>query len=434
MRETFVDNIFIRYFFIVYYLYAMSVDIIIPKKSILGIVLNAAILLFFIYVIVSKCLNNDKKFLIIYLYVIYCLMLILLQSTDIVYSLTYFAKYIIGLLCLPIGFNLLSSLKKLRTFQLTGIICMLLYILNIVLANVFNWKNSKGYTDEGLDVGNLFSDALYLNVYVIVSVFFLIVLFPAKKKWILTLCAICAILIVVNMKRTVIGVLGIGLIIYLLLYYGRNRLSTKLSLMHIRILSIFIGLSIVVLPFFYNYIEINLAARKSSFERASEDIMNEGRMAEFAFISHEILNSDKTTTLLFGEETFNLVGTYANGRFGDRQIHEDYSILLKGLGAIGLIFWFSILIHLAMLMFNLKNAIRHEDGIIGSILYPLYFSFIIIYCISMGSGVIACVFSSSYLFASLGGMLRYFYNRNIYLAREQKRIRQSLFLKLTEQP
>ena len=77
-----------------------------------------------------------------------------------------------------------------------------------------------------------------------------------------------------------------------------------------------------------------------------------------------------------------------------------------------------------MLMLNLKNAIRHEDGIIGSILYPLYFSFIIIYCISMGSGVIACVFSSSYLFASLGGMLRYFYNRNIYLAREQKRIRQ----------
>lgn len=424
MGETIVDKIFIRYFFIVYYLYAMSVDIIIPKKSILGIVLNAAILLFFIYVIVSKCLNNDKKFLIIYLYIIYCFILILLQSTDIVYSLTYFAKYTIGLLCLPIGFNLLSSLKKLRMFQLTGIICMLLYVLNIVLANVFNWKNSKGYTDEGLDVGNLFSDALYLNVYVIVSVFFLIVLFPEKKKWILTLCAICAILIVVNMKRTVIGVLAIGLIIYLLFYYNRNRLSTKLSLMHIRILSIFIGLSIIVLPFFYNYIEINLAARKSSFERASEDIMNEGRMAEFAFISNEILNSDKAKTLLFGEETFNLVGTYANGRFGDRQIHGDYSILLKGLGAIGLIFWFSILIYLTMLMLNLKNAIRHEDGIIGSILYPLYFSFIIIYCISMGSGVIACVFSSSYLFASLGGMLRYFYNRNIYLAREQKRIRQ----------
>lgn len=423
MGENIVDKIFIRYFFIVYYIYAMSVDVIIPKKSILGIVLNAAILLFFIYVIVSKCLNNDKKFLIIYLYIFYCLILILLQSTNLIYSSTCFAKYTIGLLCLPIGFNFLSSLKKIRMFQLTGIICMLLYVLNIVLANVFHWKSSKGYTDEGLDIGNLFSDALYLNVYIIVSVFFLIVLFPTRKKLILTLCTICAILIVVNMKRTVIGVLGIGLIIYIFIYYVRNRLSTKLSLMHIRTFSIFIGLSIIALPFFYNYIEINLEARKNSFEKANEDIMNEGRMAEFAFIFNEILNSDKTKTLLFGEETFNLVGTYANGSFGDRQIHGDYSIILKGLGVVGLVFWFSILVYLTMLMFNLKNAIKHEDGIIASILYPLYFSFIIIYCVSMGSGVIACISSSSYFFASLGGMLRYFYNRNIYLTREQKRIR-----------
>lgn len=399
----------------------MSVDVIIPKKSILGVVLNSAILLFFIYVIVSKCLNHKKKFIIIYLYILYCLILLLLQSTDILYSSTCFAKYTIGLLCLPIGFNILSSLKKLRMFQLTGIICVLLYILNIVLANIFHWNSAKGYTDEGLDVGNLFSDALYLNVYVIVSVFLLIVLYPQKKNLILTLCAICTILIIVNMKRTAIGVLGIGLITYMFFYYIKNRLSSKLSLIHIRILSIFIGLSIIALPFFYNYIEINLEARKNSFEKANEDIMNEGRMAEFAFITKEILDSDKALTLLFGDETFNLVGTYANGRFGDRQIHGDYSILLNGLGVVGLLFWFSIVIYLIVLMVNLKNAIKHEDGIIGSILYPLYFSFVIIYCITMGSGVIACISSSSYFFASLGGMLRYFYNRNIYLMKETKR-------------
>lgn len=415
MKERIVDKVFIRYFLIVYYVYTMSIDVIIPKKSMLGIIMHALILLYLLYIIIAEGRNN-KKFFLVYIYICYCFLLILLQSSDIMYSITNYIKYIIGILCLPVGFSLLSSLKKIREFQLTGIVCMLLYVLNVILANVFHWGNTRGgYSEEGLEVGNLFSDALYLNVYVIISAFFLVVLFPTNKKWILTLCAFCAILVVANMKRTVIGVLAVGIVMYLFLYYIKNGVNTKLSAMHVKILSIFVALSFVALPFFYNYIKINLEARQSSFERASEDIMNEGRMAEFIFISNEILNSDSPSILLFGKETFNLVGTYASGRFGNRQIHGDYSILMNGLGVVGLLIWLSFLLFLLIWLSRLKNEVNKEEGIIGSILHPLYYTFIVIYCLSMGSGVLMCVMSSSYFFASLGGILRYFYNRNIYL-------------------
>lgn len=415
MKDRFSETFFIRYILIVYYLYLMSVEVIIPKKSVIGIVLNILIFIFIIYLNLYN-IKNCRKFIIVYLYLLFCLILILSQSSDLIYSLTNYIKYSIGLLCLPVGFGIFSSLHKLKQFQVTGLTCLALYSVNIMFANLFHWGNTKGaYSEDGLEVGNLFSDALYLNVYVIVSIFFLIILFQQRKTIVIVLCSLCSLLIIVNMKRTVIGVLFVGLILYLIFYYIKSGINTRLSVVHSKIIGIFLGLCIIILPFFYTYIEINFEARQNSFENASEDIMNEGRMAELVFIAEDILDSEKITTLLFGKETFNLVGTYAGGKFGTRQIHGDYSILLNGIGVIGLILWFSIILFLLTWMLKLKEKFNHKDGIIASVLFPLYFTFIILYCISMGSGVLICVLSSSYFYASIGGMLRYFYNRNQYI-------------------
>ena len=147
-----------------------------------------------------------------------------------------------------------------------------------------------------------------------------------------------------------------------------------------------------------------MEARQNTFERAREDITGEGRIAEFIYITDEILRSDKTLTLLFGKETFNLVGTYANGRFGPRQIHGDYSILLNGTGVMGCLVWVLIHLYLILKIISLKRN-SHKNGI-STVLYSIYLSSFLVYCISMGSGVFDLVISSSFFYASLGGGLR----------------------------
>lgn len=392
----------------------MSVNVFIPKGSIFGVILNIVMIAFLLYAIIIKG-KYHKEFAGIYLYVLLLSLLILIQSSDYLYSFRNFARYLFGLLCLPVGFNILSSLKKFRDFQKTGIVIMILYIVNIIIVNLFNLGSTSGYGGDGLEIGNLFSDALYANIYVITSIFLLLLLFPDKKRVILILSAICAILVVVNMKRTTILVLAVGLVLYLFLYFVNNRFKSRLTLMHKKYLSWLFVLALIVTPFFYGYIQINLALRQNSFENAREDITQEGRVAEFIYISDDILNSNNLLTILFGQETFNLVGTYAGGRFGDRQIHGDYSALLNGAGVIGVLMWLLIHIYLVIWMIRLRRSAHCRDGAVASILYPLYFSFLIIYVVSMVSGVFGASISSAYFYTSLGGMLRYFYNRSQYV-------------------
>lgn len=414
-KEYLVDNIFIKYFLVIYYLYVMSVNVIFPKGGIAAIFVNGLILFFLVYASVVRNRYNNK-FTIIYFYILLQLMLIILQSSNLIYSVTNLIKYSIGLLCLPLGFNILSSVKKLKNFQKTGLVFLILYLVNIVLANIFHFGDYYGYKIEnGLEIGNVFTDGLYANVYVITSIFFLLLLFPTHKKMILSITAICAVLVIVNMKRTAILVLLVGPVMYLFFYFAVNgKIKSRLASMHLKYMILFMTFALLVLPFFYNEIQMRLDAREKHFQESAEDITNEGRIAEFIYIYDEILYSDNFLTLLFGKETLNYVGTYANGIFGNRQIHGDYSKILHGTGILGVLVWGAIHLFLIVWIVRLKNSIPCKTGIMSSILYPLYFSFFIIYLLSMMSGVRECVLPSSYFYTSVGGILRYFYNRKWY--------------------
>lgn len=416
-----IDKLFIRYYLIIYNLYMLSMDIFIPKKTIFSIVFNAVALLFLVYITVARGIYN-KKFIFVYLYIIFLVLLVIIQSSDYLYSFANLVKYIMGLMCLPIGFNILSSTSKYKEFQKTGISCLMIYVINIFLANIFDWRNSDGlYSVDGLRFGNLFGDSMYENAYLVASLFLLLTFFSKYKKGIILLLVACSILVIINMKRTTIAVLIIGLVAYLILYFKDNTLKKQLSLIHLKYLKYFLIMFIISIPFSYSYMKVNYDARQKQFAKAREDITNEGRVAEFLVISNDIFCSNKISLFLFGKETFNLVGTYGNGSFGGRQIHNDYSKLINGTGVIGLFFWILIFCRLITWMQYLRKTNSCDKGKIGAILYPLYFSFIIIYCISMTSGVMDAVLSSSFFYASLGGMLRYFYNRNLWY-REMLRV------------
>lgn len=408
-KYTWIDYFFIRYFLIIYYLYTMSVGIFLPKGSVFGVLLNFFFLFFLIYASIVKS-KMTGKFAYIYCYIAFIVLLICINSSDYYVSFKLLGKYAIGLLCLPLGFSILSSVEKIREFLGTGIICMLLFLINVFLANIFDWGGG-GYTEEGLEMGNLFSDAMYQVVCSIISIFLLLILFPSYKKIIFILSVLCSIVIVVNMKRTTIFTLFAGMLAYLFFCFIYGKKLKRLFQFHLKYLTKFFLLILVLFPFFLSYFFINLEARKNTFERAHNDITSEGRVAEFIYITDEILGSDKVLTLLFGKETFNLVGTYANGKYGKRQIHGDYSVLLHGTGVVGCLVWFLIHLYLILWIIKLKKNSYYGDGSYSVVLYSFFFSLIFVKFINMGSGGLDLVISSSFFYTSLGGVLRYFYNQ-----------------------
>jgi O-antigen ligase len=389
----------------------MSVNVFFPKGGPVGYVVNGILLLFILYASVVRNKYNSK-FILVYLYLLFTLLLVIFQSSNLLYSITNYIKYTMGLLCLPIGFNLLSSVRKLKEFQKTGIILLVLYLINLVLANVFNWGDYYGYrVERGMDIGNVFADGLYANAYVIVSLFLLLLLFPNKKRLIILLSAINFILIFVNMKRTVILVVIMGLVVYLLFFFFSSRTKFKFAKTQLKYVLIFLLITLFVLPFFYDEIQLRFEDRERTFQQTDEDITNEGRIAELFYISDEIVNADKISTLLLGKETLNFVGTYAEGRFGERQIHGDFAKILHGTGVIGVLIWLFVHLFLVVWIIRMKRKVAFGPELLSYIIFSLFFAFLTMYLLSMLSGVRELVLSSSYFYASIGGFLRYFYNR-----------------------
>ncbi len=69
----------------------LSMDIFIPKKTIFSIVFNAVALLFLVYITVARGIYN-KKFIFVYLYIIFLVLLVIIQSSDYLYSFANLVK------------------------------------------------------------------------------------------------------------------------------------------------------------------------------------------------------------------------------------------------------------------------------------------------------------------------------------------------------
>ncbi len=175
---------------------------------------------------------------------------------------------------------------------------------------------------------------------------------------------------------------------------------------------IFVVLLLCVSPFFFNYFIRNLEKREAHFEKTG-GLENEGRIVEFQIIVDEVFNSPNVKTVLLGRETFNLVGTYAGGMFGRRMIHNDYAKLINGTGLLGMCFWIFIFGYLCFYMFRLSKSINFRRDIFSLYLFALFYTYLIVFLVSMVSGAIQLVLSPSFFFTFIGAVLRLFYNKKL---------------------
>ena len=405
--------------FIVYYVLMMANGIVIEKGAPIVLGFN---ILFFAYMVFINVLRNPffLKFSIIYLYLLFILMLILNTSTEYYESLRMFAKYAIAMLAFPAGFNLIHSKEAYKNLERVVVVFMFLFIVNYILSSIFHLggANVSYGGDTSIETGNLFDEALYLNVCTMILTPLLLMSSRRMKLYKLLMVLLCIIISIVCLKRMVIVCVLLAIITYLVLNFFMNARYGKLTNregkhFHLSLAGKFIIIvSALVMAVMYSGIFMDqLEARADELRRRLED---ETRVEEMSAIYEDFFNNEDGSVALFGKETFNTVGTYANGSFGDRMIHTNFGIMLNGTGFIGLSFY--ILVNFFFLFIFIK--VCHRKLLVAEPaarkMCIAYLSLWLVYNVASFSGTIWLTIYPAFSFLVQGGIYRFFWDNRFY--------------------
>lgn len=409
-KELSISRKIFFFVWLLYYIYMILNGIFITKGSMITLIFNGSI---FLYCIVYTLKNSYlwSKFGFLYLFLLFIFILILLSSSDFFVSLKIWMKYSIGIMCFPIGFDLLcnkESIKKLWSiFQLF----LWLFLFNYLCSNFFHWGESQYGADiAGADMGSLFDDALHTNLCILTIMPFM--LYSNKKIKIihLLLGSFSIVLTIVSMKRLPIICLCLTIMCFFFLwqylkkkYAGLENLGLNVLKRPILIGIIAIGIFVLL---FQDTINLQYNARLNRFQAGLE---NEGRTRELVHIAKDILYNEKMHTFLLGKETFNTVGTYANGIFGRRMIHENYGIMLNGTGVIGTSIYIFLNFYLLLLFFRYTGRVNFCGNPKAYFLYIAYISYWLMFTAASFSGTIWLMLYPSVHYMVSGMILRYFY-------------------------
>ncbi len=392
---------------VLFYLYMALVGVILSKGTAVGLVISGLMFALTIYYgFVSNMFRSI--FGSIYFFILFVFFLILLTSSNYPFSYRMWLKMSMGLLALPLGFNIFHCEENLQRYWRNLVIIVHIYIVYIVLANLLHFGGGYGKEDLEFETGNLFAEALFSNVYILTMIPFFI-RYNKSKAYTLLVMSIAAVLIIVNMKRTPIacGIISVMVMVSVLYYLNLKYGILKTGISSKKYVVAFMLLFGCAFLYFQDTIEMQIENREKRFQRGSME--KEGRVKELLYIYEEIVEYGDLRKMLFGKETFNIVGTYANGKFGNRQIHEDYGMLLHSTGIIGLAWYLGIQIFLLFLPYKRRYHVLFSHHQENRLLLATYTSLIIIHFVSMTSGVIRMSFSEMIYYMTLGLILRFFY-------------------------
>ncbi len=384
--------------------------IVIPKGSIITSIFSASLFFYILYSTLT--VNIDvKKFGIVWIYLIYIAISIFLLSTNYFASYRMWIKYSNGLLCLPIAFTLITTEDDRKNVMKILCIFITLFILNYVLSNLLHLGGSRYGTESGIETGNLFDEALYLNVCALIMFPYIFTYLEKGRTLLLIAFAISVAITIVCFKRTIILCTIICLILYLYSYYRFNRkyphipfVGNILSQKHIIITII----GIIVLSI--SFAGVFMAQLDARADRIGAELSSETRVQELKMIIDDIIYNPSHSLFFFGRETFNTVGTYAGGSFGNRMIHENYGIMLNGCGIIGLTFYLIIVFYSLWLFFKYTKECDLSTNLKGRLLYISFLCLWIIFFIASFSGTIWLTIYPAINYILQGMILRYFFD------------------------
>ena len=320
-------------------------------------------LIFLIVLIVKDGILRKSDILFI-VATIYMLILLVYSEGDIILSGKTVLALSLTLLMVPVGRYIGGRVNFLRDFEPFSRFLLIALPFYILMANLFHFGES--YSDS-FTTGFLITSRIYI---IPIVVFLAIHYFISNKErsWFIKGTDLVFILInigvmIINTRRTALGMIAMALIVYLIF---NRRLVFKMA-----ILCVFIG-SVLVLSFPL-YEEI-LTAQMAKRERIQDldTYEEEARVLETGFILDHHSRHQRISEVLFGVKLFDTV-EFGNRYFGrDRPIHSDINMIFYSTGITGLLL-FGLLFFKYFFIGN-----QHIETENRKIYYPLLVMFLIV--------------------------------------------------------
>lgn len=331
-----------------------------------------------------------------YIFIVFCVITIAINSSSLFISYQYFIKVCIYLLLMRISFDYFDNLGKMQRFaKWTVISAFMIIIINIVL-QIFQLGESNYVQGTFNEAGG--GSATLIITFIAISLPIISVILTPKKQLHSLIFAVIyiasIIFVLLSFRRTSWFYFSFSLFLQYL--FTRQKASKSVGV-------ILTGLVVFIFIIFLQSTILDIyEARYVKVERRIE---NEGRFTETYDVYDKIIYKNDLITNLFGREAFNF-STERNVReFGvDRQYHSISSILFDGVGLIGVsifaIFIFQILYYIYKYRYYLKNK---SETIINLSLYLLLFS----YLLQIASFGFELISTHSYIFVTIAMTLNY---------------------------
>ncbi|WP_114778203.1 hypothetical protein [Botryobacter ruber] len=305
--------------------------------------------------------KSDFIFLILTVYLVF---LWIVNSGDILVSSRNLMALFITLLLIPVGKHLGRSVDFVQEFEKYNRVLLIALPLYIISANVFNFGES--YTDE-FSTGFLITSRMYVvPIVVFLAIHYIIT--NKERSWLIKatdasfiLLNLCLLLI--NTRRTTLGMLLGALFVYTLL----NRKIIFQMVMLVFVL-------VATLVFTYPLYEAKLTAQLEKRERIQnlDTYEEEGRVLETLYIMDYHQKRENLAELLCGVKLFD---TYEFGAkyFGrGRPIHSDINMIFFSTGIIGVILFSMFFLHY---FYSGNRRILHHNR---KLYYPLLIVFLMV--------------------------------------------------------
>ncbi len=400
-------------FLIIYFWYGALLKTVIPTGTFITVLVNGILLLMILHKSITSYIKN-KKHVGIFLYIVYLLILVS-QSSRFDHSLEQLIKFSITILFFPASYFFFKENWIEKFYHLIHLIIILVicFIINIILSNVLGWESMKSYGGDAMfKYGNVFTDGLYTNVIFFVFLPVILSLKNRSNLIIIGFSTLILLLTIAHMKRMPLMIIAICTVLYYTVFkYFSKKKSLKKSNKNstvslFKYMLLFAILLMLLYPFFGNIIESQMDVRKGSLE--VDVIEEESRYTEFYAVNEEILQFDNISLLLFGKEMFNSVGNYANGKYGYRQIHNDYSLLLHGSGIVGFFSYIAIQFYFLFAFFASLLRNKYKSYIQPQLYIHILCIYIVIWAMGLltsFSGGIDNIICNSLRYIILGAIL-----------------------------
>ncbi len=376
------------------------VDVLLIFVKDLGIVKAALMLLLTLHLLI-KHRGNHYHYNSVFIFSGYVLIIALISS-DLVSSLINSIKILIPIVAVLIGFHYFDTKDKVKNLAKSMNIAMLILVINFLVCNTLGIGEASRYEKADEEVvflmGQL-TDNWNMFTYSILTVPIILVAQPKKKKYYTYFLAIFnTMLIVISIKRIAILGLLLGTAIN-----ASYRISMKKM---VGIALIMASIAAITYPLYSTALNSRFEARADRFEEGS--LEKESRYLETFFVWEQVESFEPYSRSFFGMEAFNSARNYADGRFGDRQLHIDYNNIVNTTGLVGLLLYLLIFVQLWR-KFKQYTAGLGELDDFSITMKSTFISFFFIQFITSIAGQMYNISFRLILFIFLGSILGYFY-------------------------